>query len=66
MDGNARPHRTLAVEDMLESEDITRMDMSSPLKEPVMQNHFCLDKTGTTIWSLVLVTPRRLDVKAGD
>ncbi|GFT41949.1 transposable element Tcb2 transposase [Trichonephila clavipes] len=26
MDGNARPHRTLAVEELLESEDITRMD----------------------------------------
>ncbi|GFV81339.1 transposable element Tcb2 transposase [Trichonephila clavipes] len=25
-DDNARPHRTLAVEEMLESEDITRMD----------------------------------------
>ncbi|GFU81827.1 hypothetical protein TNCV_4524831 [Trichonephila clavipes] len=25
MDDNARPHRTLAVEEMLESEDITRM-----------------------------------------
>ncbi|GFV42711.1 transposable element Tcb2 transposase [Trichonephila clavipes] len=26
MDGNARPHQTLAVEELLESEDITRMD----------------------------------------
>ncbi|GFU77530.1 transposable element Tcb2 transposase [Trichonephila clavipes] len=26
MDDNARPHRTLAVEKLLESEDITRMD----------------------------------------
>ncbi|GFV02026.1 transposable element Tcb2 transposase [Trichonephila clavipes] len=26
MDDNARPHRTLAVEDLLESEDITRID----------------------------------------
>ncbi|GFX59978.1 transposable element Tcb2 transposase [Trichonephila clavipes] len=26
MDGNARPHRTLAVEELLESENITRMD----------------------------------------
>ncbi|GFT41943.1 transposable element Tcb2 transposase [Trichonephila clavipes] len=26
MDGNARPHWTLAVEELLESEDITRMD----------------------------------------
>ncbi|GFV24667.1 transposable element Tcb2 transposase [Trichonephila clavipes] len=26
MDNNARPHRTLAVEELLESEDITRMD----------------------------------------
>ncbi|GFY21249.1 transposable element Tcb2 transposase [Trichonephila clavipes] len=26
MDVNARPHRTLAVEELLESEDITRMD----------------------------------------
>ncbi|GFU91192.1 transposable element Tcb2 transposase [Trichonephila clavipes] len=26
MDGNARPHRTLAVDELLESEDITRMD----------------------------------------
>ncbi|GFW09865.1 transposable element Tcb2 transposase [Trichonephila clavipes] len=26
MDGNARPHRTLAVEELLEGEDITRMD----------------------------------------
>ncbi|GFV88784.1 transposable element Tcb2 transposase [Trichonephila clavipes] len=26
MDGNARPHRTLAIEKLLESEDITRMD----------------------------------------
>ncbi|GFV38696.1 transposable element Tc1 transposase [Trichonephila clavipes] len=25
MDGNARPHRTLAVKELLESEDITRM-----------------------------------------
>ncbi|GFW47633.1 DDE_3 domain-containing protein [Trichonephila clavipes] len=25
-DDNARPHRTLAVEELLESEDITRMD----------------------------------------
>ncbi|GFX79417.1 transposable element Tcb2 transposase [Trichonephila clavipes] len=26
MDDNARPHRTLAVKELLESEDITRMD----------------------------------------
>ncbi|GFU32747.1 transposable element Tcb2 transposase [Trichonephila clavipes] len=26
MDDNARPHRTLAVEELLENEDITRMD----------------------------------------
>ncbi|GFV22890.1 transposable element Tc1 transposase [Trichonephila clavipes] len=26
MDDNARPHRNLAVEELLESEDITRMD----------------------------------------
>ncbi|GFW58453.1 transposable element Tcb2 transposase [Trichonephila clavipes] len=26
MDDNARPHRSLAVEELLESEDITRMD----------------------------------------
>ncbi|GFT79547.1 transposable element Tc1 transposase [Trichonephila clavipes] len=26
MDDNARPHRTLAVEELQESEDITRMD----------------------------------------
>ncbi|GFW44994.1 transposable element Tcb2 transposase [Trichonephila clavipes] len=26
MDDNARPHRTLAVEELMESEDITRMD----------------------------------------
>ncbi|GFW09089.1 transposable element Tcb2 transposase [Trichonephila clavipes] len=26
MDDNARPHRTFAVEELLESEDITRMD----------------------------------------
>ncbi|GFX37304.1 transposable element Tcb2 transposase [Trichonephila clavipes] len=26
MDANARPHRTLAVEELLESEDVTRMD----------------------------------------
>ncbi|GFS63472.1 transposable element Tcb2 transposase [Trichonephila clavipes] len=26
MDDNARPHRTLAVEELLESEDITQMD----------------------------------------
>ncbi|GFS98963.1 transposable element Tcb2 transposase [Trichonephila clavipes] len=26
MDDSARPHRTLAVEELLESEDITRMD----------------------------------------
>ncbi|GFW90588.1 transposable element Tcb2 transposase [Trichonephila clavipes] len=26
MDNNARPHRTLAVEELLESENITRMD----------------------------------------
>ncbi|GFV28926.1 transposable element Tcb2 transposase [Trichonephila clavipes] len=29
MDDNARPHRTLAVEELLESEDITRMDCTS-------------------------------------
>ncbi|KFM65274.1 Transposable element Tcb2 transposase, partial [Stegodyphus mimosarum] len=29
MDDNARPHRTLAVEELLESEDITRMDWPS-------------------------------------
>ncbi|GFT93680.1 transposable element Tcb2 transposase [Trichonephila clavipes] len=27
MDDNARPHRTLAVEELLEREDITRMDL---------------------------------------
>ncbi|GFU34601.1 transposable element Tcb2 transposase [Trichonephila clavipes] len=26
MDGNARPHQTIAVEELLEREDITRMD----------------------------------------
>ncbi|GFT80498.1 transposable element Tcb2 transposase [Trichonephila clavipes] len=37
MDDNARPHRTLAVEAMLESEDITRMDWSaySPELNPI-------------------------------
>ncbi|GFT51814.1 transposable element Tcb2 transposase [Trichonephila clavipes] len=29
MDANARPHRTLAIEELLESEDITRMDWSA-------------------------------------
>ncbi|GFY14126.1 transposable element Tcb1 transposase [Trichonephila clavipes] len=29
MDDNARPHRTLAVEELLESEDITRMDWTA-------------------------------------
>ncbi|GFX52951.1 transposable element Tcb2 transposase [Trichonephila clavipes] len=32
MDHNAQPHRTLAVEELLESEDITRMD--SPAFSP--------------------------------
>ncbi|GFV76395.1 transposable element Tcb2 transposase [Trichonephila clavipes] len=32
MDDNARPHRTLDVEELLESEDITRMDW--PLYSP--------------------------------
>ncbi|GFT25627.1 transposable element Tcb2 transposase [Trichonephila clavipes] len=37
MDDNARPHRTLAVEELLESEDITRMDWPaySRLHHPV-------------------------------
>ncbi|GFV46010.1 transposable element Tcb2 transposase [Trichonephila clavipes] len=37
MDANARPHRTLAVEELLESEDITRMDWSaySPDLNPI-------------------------------
>ncbi|GFW65355.1 transposable element Tcb2 transposase [Trichonephila clavipes] len=37
MDDNARPHRTLAVEELLESEDITRMDWSaySPDLNPI-------------------------------
>ncbi|GFT44450.1 transposable element Tc3 transposase [Trichonephila clavipes] len=34
MDDNARPHRTLAVEELLESEDITRMDW--PAYSPVL------------------------------
>ncbi|GFV02324.1 transposable element Tcb2 transposase [Trichonephila clavipes] len=29
MDDNARPHRTLAIEELLESEDITRMDWTA-------------------------------------
>ncbi|GFV33629.1 transposable element Tc3 transposase [Trichonephila clavipes] len=37
MDDNARPHRTLAVEELLESEDITRMDWPaySPYLNPI-------------------------------
>ncbi|GFW43904.1 transposable element Tcb2 transposase [Trichonephila clavipes] len=37
MDDNARPHRTLAVEEPLESEDITRMDWPaySPVLNPI-------------------------------
>ncbi|GFX98044.1 myosin-IIIb [Trichonephila clavipes] len=37
MDDNARPHRTLAVEELLESEDITRMDwpVYSPDLKPI-------------------------------
>ncbi|GFX35288.1 transposable element Tcb2 transposase [Trichonephila clavipes] len=37
MDDNARPHRTLAVEELLESEDITRMDLPaySPDLNPI-------------------------------
>ncbi|GFV25519.1 transposable element Tcb2 transposase [Trichonephila clavipes] len=37
MDDNARPHRTHAVEELLESEDITRMDWSaySPDLNPI-------------------------------
>ncbi|GFX67933.1 transposable element Tc3 transposase [Trichonephila clavipes] len=37
MDDNVRPHRTLAVEELLESEDITRMDWSaySPDLNPI-------------------------------
>ncbi|GFW74931.1 transposable element Tcb2 transposase [Trichonephila clavipes] len=37
MDDNARPHRTLAVEELLESEDITRMDRPaySPNLNPI-------------------------------
>ncbi|GFW73330.1 transposable element Tcb2 transposase [Trichonephila clavipes] len=37
MDDNARPHRTLAVDDLLESEDITRMDWPaySPNLSPI-------------------------------
>ncbi|GFT75909.1 transposable element Tcb2 transposase [Trichonephila clavipes] len=39
MDDNARPHRTLAVDDLLESEDITRMDWPtySPDLNPIKQ-----------------------------
>ncbi|GFW02791.1 transposable element Tcb2 transposase [Trichonephila clavipes] len=41
MDDNARPHRTLAVEELLESEDITRMDWPaySPDLNPI--EHMC-------------------------
>ncbi|GFW29029.1 transposable element Tc3 transposase [Trichonephila clavipes] len=41
MDDNARPHRTLAVEELLESEDITRMDWPaySPDLNPI--EHVC-------------------------
>ncbi|GFU64153.1 transposable element Tcb2 transposase [Trichonephila clavipes] len=37
MDDNARPHRTLAVEELLESEDVTRMDWQeySPDLNPI-------------------------------
>ncbi|GFV79803.1 transposable element Tcb2 transposase [Trichonephila clavipes] len=37
MDDKARPHRTLAVEELLESEDITRMDWPaySPVLNPI-------------------------------
>ncbi|KFM67707.1 Transposable element Tc3 transposase, partial [Stegodyphus mimosarum] len=37
MDDNARPHRTLAVEELLEREDITRMDWPaySPYLNPI-------------------------------
>ncbi|GFV56340.1 transposable element Tcb2 transposase [Trichonephila clavipes] len=37
MDDNARPHRTLAVEELLESEDITRMDW--PAYSPDFKSH---------------------------
>ncbi|GFU41970.1 hypothetical protein TNCV_4676761 [Trichonephila clavipes] len=41
MDDNARPHRTLAVEERLEREDITRMDwpVYSPDLNPI--EHVC-------------------------
>ncbi|GFV04264.1 transposable element Tcb2 transposase [Trichonephila clavipes] len=36
MDDTARPHRTLAIEELLESEDISRMDTYSPDSIPIV------------------------------
>ncbi|GFX00917.1 transposable element Tc1 transposase [Trichonephila clavipes] len=41
MDDNARPHRTLAVEELLESEDIPRMDWPAYSPDLNLIEHVC-------------------------
>ncbi|GFY13102.1 transposable element Tcb2 transposase [Trichonephila clavipes] len=56
MDGNARSHQTLAVEELLESEDITRMDWPSVL--PRFKTHrTCVGCFGETYCSTRLHHP---------
>ncbi|GFW00724.1 transposable element Tcb2 transposase [Trichonephila clavipes] len=66
MDDNARPHRTLAVEELLESEDITRMDWPaySPDLNPIEHVWDALGRCIAACAYIIRRTPNKTQTNA--
>ncbi|GFV38336.1 transposable element Tcb1 transposase [Trichonephila clavipes] len=53
MDDNAQPHRSLAVQELLESEDITRMDWTATAGSDVVQCSPIFDDFFQHLWPYI-------------